>query len=391
MEAADLLQKRRIDGRTSWMFTTQSIKSDEDDTTRSIKSDDAKSDDDAAAPPFAERRTAHRGVGLYATRRIRAGERFIEEVPLATWCVAVDATTAEKARSFEQMQAGLPASTVAAILKLSQSRRFGTTQTLLGTWQTNGLPIRYENDKAPGTTTRELASRKEAGVFATICRLNHSCVPNVHVEWNGKLGRETAHALVDIGIGEELTICYLPHRGIERRERRAQLMAEHGFECACAKCELTGEALSASDARQRAVGALFRPSERELSVAEQLKRLDVRLQLMREEEMPLHWAWKSSLYYLASASMADIRREQQQQPSPSSSSKTSKTSKTSKASSSAKKGAEAKAEASLPALRRAVEWATRARAVLSDAVGKDHPASDFLDAFLHQSLRAGRG
>ena len=131
MEAADLLQKRRIDGRTSWMFTTQSIKSDKDDTTGSIKSDD-KSDDDAAAPPFAERRTAHRGVGLYATRRIRAGERFIEEVPLATWCVAVDATTAEKARSFEQMQAGLPASTVAAILKLGRNPdyKLRTTRTI---------------------------------------------------------------------------------------------------------------------------------------------------------------------------------------------------------------------------------------------------------------------
>ncbi len=130
-----------------------------------------------------------------------------------------------------------------------------------------------------------------------------------HAEWNNRLGKETVHATRAIRTGEELTICYLPPGGHERQRRHAQLLAEHGFRCCCEGCELTGDALAASDARQRALGALFRPGEGDLPVAELVKRVDIRLQLLSQEGLPHHWAWKPVLWPLVAGSVTELRRD----------------------------------------------------------------------------------
>ena len=255
----------------------------------------------------------------------------------------------------------LSASTVEAIMQLSQSPRHGGhTRNLIGTWQTNGLPINYESVSRPGTTNSQLASMKEAAVFASICRLNHACIPNAYAEWNGRLECETVHALVDIPAGDELTISYLPPGGMERHLRQAWLLDEHGFSCSCARCTLTGESLAKSEARQRAVGRLFRPGEAQLPVLELARRLELRLQLMDQEGMPQVWAWKPALFYLAQASIADVRKDP-----------------------------------SRGARQRAVSLAESASKVMRDALGADHPATAYACDWLQQvtfspSRRSGR-
>ena len=306
-------------------------------------------DGNLSSPAYVAKCTEHSGVGLYAARAVRAGERVIAESPLATWCVAADATNAEKLRSFEAMAARLPPQTAEAILRLSQSQLYGTTPSLLGTWQTNGLPINYENEARPGTITSDIASRKEAAVYATICRINHSCAPNCHAEWHSRRRVETVHALRDIALGEELTICYLQPRGMQRDERRARLRSEHGFVCRCARCELSGEAFTTSEARQRAVGEFHRPAECRAGSAAIVQRLNVRLRLMREEGMPAHWAWKPLIHSLVSSATAEFNHD--------------------------------RSEATR---RHAMAWAERARDALSCAAGKDHPASQFVANFLEQ-------
>ena len=47
---------------------------------------------------------------------------------------------------------------------------------------------------------------QSSAVFADNCRLNHSCLPNAHLAWNARLGRQTLHALRDIELGEEVTV-----------------------------------------------------------------------------------------------------------------------------------------------------------------------------------------
>jgi hypothetical protein len=302
-------------------------------------------------PARISRCRAHGGNGVFAERNVAKGECIFRETPLATWRVRADATNAEKVESFAAMSAALSVPTVEAIMQLSQSPRHssGHKRSLLGTWQTNGLPINYESVSRPGTTNSQLASMKEAAVFASICRLNHACIPNAYAEWNGQLGCETVHALRDIPMGHEVTISYLPPGGMERHLRQAWLQDEHGFACGCARCSLTGEALEKSEARQRAVGRLFLPGEAKLPVLELTRRLDLRLELMAQEGMPPVWAWKPMLFYLAQASLADVRDDP-----------------------------------SAERLQRAAALAERARSVMRDALGADHPATAYASAWLQQ-------
>ena len=312
--------------RTSWTFT------------------DAPSSERLGAP-FAERLAPGSGVGLFARRHIAAGEQLIAEAPLATWNVAADASSAEKLASFEALQ--LSSETRQAILRLSQSSKYGSAHSLLGTWQTNGLPINYESERAPGTTNRELASRKQAAVFATICRINHSCRPNCCYEWNGRTGQGTIHACAAIPAGVELTISYLPRRGFELHARRAWLRSEHGFDCRCAACRQTGEALASSDARQRALGEMAHADEWRMPLRELIGRLDARLELLSLEQLPHVWAWKPLLYHLMRTSTAELAGDPTE-----------------------------------ACKQRVVSWCKRARFAMCEACGACHPTTMYVAAFL---------
>ena len=76
---------------------------------------------------------------------------------------------------------------------------------------------------------------EESGVFPTISRLNHACVPNCHHEWNAELGGATIQVIAEVRAGEELTICYLMPSGAPpawtkgvARARTADCTRAHG-------------------------------------------------------------------------------------------------------------------------------------------------------------------
>lgn len=62
-----------------------------------------------------------------------------------------------------------------------------------------------------------------SGVFPTFARINHSCDPNVGIEFDETLGALRVFAIRDIGIGTELETTYVV-TAQKRRERRSQLM-----------------------------------------------------------------------------------------------------------------------------------------------------------------------
>jgi hypothetical protein len=332
--AAGLSLACNAEGRTAWHFAETAVSAFE-------------------AAAFEARSTAHSGIGLFAVRDICAGERLPCEAPLARWSVAAQASEDERRASFEAMLATLTPETIAAIMELSQSTTHGTQKNLLGTWQTNGLPINYDNGQ-PRQGQQVGERTREAAVFANVCRLNHACAPNCHHEWNERLGRETVHTVRNVRAGEELTICYLPPRGLEQQARRHRLMANFGFMCTCRLCELRGEALQRSDTRQRAIGELSRDADISMGVEAMLKRQEVRRRLMDKEELPHIWAWKPLLLPLLGASMAEL-------------------------------GSEPASEA---VRLRAAVWAQGASACVRGALGGDHRASELIQAFVQ--MVAGR-
>ena len=303
--------------------------------------------------PFRIAQIPGKGMGVIAARDICAGERVMSEAPLAQWAVAPNATTAEKIESFARMQATLDPESIKAILALSQDPMHGAEPTLLGTWMTNGLPISYDSGAAGRT--------KAAAVFNNVCRINHSCGPNCHEEWNAALGMATIHAIHDVPEGAELCISYLENSGDERASRRRKLLDRFGFVCTCERCELTGDALGMSEVRQRTLRTLLAatPCLKIEPLAERLRNLEVLLRIMEQEGLPLVWAWKSQLLLLLEASMHELTL--------------------------------ASDESSRDIRRdRALGWATRATESLQTAVGRDHPGCELVATFVQMLQEQAR-
>lgn len=80
------------------------------------------------------------------------------------------------------------------------------------------------------------ANSFEVGVFYLPSRINHSCVPNTHYEFNPRLERGTYHAVHDIAAGEEIYISYI-HGGTRVRGWRQERLDVWGFKCNCPACE----------------------------------------------------------------------------------------------------------------------------------------------------------
>ncbi|KAF2638207.1 TPR domain protein [Massarina eburnea CBS 473.64] len=79
------------------------------------------------------------------------------------------------------------------------------------------------------------ANSFEVGVYFLPSRINHSCIPNVHYEFNPAIERGTFHAVKDIAEGEELYISYI-NGGSRLRNWRQPKLDMWGFVCQCAAC-----------------------------------------------------------------------------------------------------------------------------------------------------------
>ena len=85
------------------------------------------------------------------------------------------------------------------------------------------------------------------GIYRQFSRINHSCLPNVSVEWE-KLKMEVK-AIRVIKKGEELSFNYAGELGIEGswKERRDLLQKSWFFDCECPACSLTGKERERND------------------------------------------------------------------------------------------------------------------------------------------------
>ncbi|KAI3390900.1 hypothetical protein diail_8429 [Diaporthe ilicicola] len=170
-----------------------------------------------------------KGKGLVARVDIPKGTRVLCEKPLLTFrsmspkelepilAVKLKAMTRTEQRQFFSLHNNFPGKYV-----------------LSGIVKTNALPC------GPGSSI--------GGVYATICLINHSCVPNSHNNWNDDARHETIHAIRPVKAGEEITVSY--DKGGPSTARRAFLKEAFGFDCGCSTCKLPPSELRDSDARR---------------------------------------------------------------------------------------------------------------------------------------------
>eukprot|EP00929_Paragymnodinium_shiwhaense_P118467 TRINITY_DN90391_c0_g1_i1.p1 TRINITY_DN90391_c0_g1~~TRINITY_DN90391_c0_g1_i1.p1 ORF type:complete len:478 (-),score=115.84 TRINITY_DN90391_c0_g1_i1:145-1578(-) len=74
-----------------------------------------------------------------------------------------------------------------------------------------------------------------AALYPLVCRMNHSCMPNVKVDHNSNSALATVVSLSGGAVGEELSVSYIgtQEKDVQLRRRR---LAEYGFMCNCARC-----------------------------------------------------------------------------------------------------------------------------------------------------------
>lgn len=170
----------------------------------------------------------NKGKGLITRVSIASGTRILIEKPLFTASSLVGSLdnvvlAKVKALSKEQQRQFL-----------SLCNNFPGKNPFSGIFKTNALPCGPDSPIG--------------AVYANICFINDTCIPNSHNNWNSKTGLETIHAIRDIKAGEEITISYEARE--PARQRLIKLRDAFGFDCKCELCSRPATELQESDARR---------------------------------------------------------------------------------------------------------------------------------------------
>ena len=199
--------------------------------------------------PFAVAALEGRGLGVVALRDLRAGARLLAETPLVVVPLGA-AGRDSRAEGRESMGAtaaqlraavaAMPSDKRELFFSLSQSESFGTVKTAEGIAQTNGIPFR-------------VAGELFGAVYLMASRFNHACDANAAFKFNTRLGQLTVHAVRPIPSGAEVTFNYAGFVAC-RQQRQQRLRDAFGFDCACAKCLLSGLPLHQSEQRLAMLG-----------------------------------------------------------------------------------------------------------------------------------------
>ncbi|KAH8651191.1 hypothetical protein BX600DRAFT_441631 [Xylariales sp. PMI_506] len=176
-----------------------------------------------------------RGTGIVASVGIPKGTRILCEKPLL---IVKSMAPAALNQIIAKQLRGLPKDEQRKFLGLHNN--FPGSFPLVGIVKTNALPC------GSGSST--------GGIYPTICRINHSCRPNAHNNWNEDEGHETIYSISDIAADEEITISY-DKRG-PYSERQEELQKNFGFKCDCSVCLLPPEARTVSDDRRMKIKRL---------------------------------------------------------------------------------------------------------------------------------------
>eukprot|EP00750_Incisomonas_marina_P004306 INCI13458.19.p1 GENE.INCI13458.19~~INCI13458.19.p1 ORF type:complete len:619 (+),score=94.61 INCI13458.19:1695-3551(+) len=130
---------------------------------------------------------------------------------------------------------------------------------------TDGEPVNIDNfEQAPLSGFRFVdklfPAVDGAGMYPLICRMNHSCEPNVKVLFSAQQemprtssrpARASVVALRPIKAGEELCFSYIDS-SLPASSRQQLLLDRYGFQCACLRCRVSDTEASNSGNSERA-------------------------------------------------------------------------------------------------------------------------------------------
>ncbi|KZT74515.1 SET domain-containing protein [Daedalea quercina L-15889] len=244
---------------------------------------------------FRVAQTEQKGLGMFATRFIKAGELIVAERPTVVSSKTLHGTKHDVpyAPSFyDAALAALSEPARASLMALDDCCSLGARAHLLpGRIMTNGYTCGPMTDKCDSDSDR--GPVLFSATYPTLPRANHDCAANAHYSWNGVRWCGQFYAARDIRAGDEITTKYV--LDTTQAERHASFERRYSCRCLCKTClDASPEDVIRSDERRRAVAQLLRTLETALDPAAypMLSERSVRRTLgyAREEGMMFQYA-----------------------------------------------------------------------------------------------------
>ncbi|KAH9843722.1 uncharacterized protein C8Q71DRAFT_698227 [Rhodofomes roseus] len=207
--------------------------------------------------PFRVQETEQKGLGMFATRVIKAGELVLAERP-----TVLSPRDSLGNKYFAPLE---PAFYDAALAALSEGARaaFMTlvdrcslgkrAHPLAGRIMTNGFTAGNLLGEDAEDNPQDVVF---AATYLLISRANHDCIPNAHYHWHRARWCGQLHATRDIAAGEEITVKYTTLT--THAERQAFFQKQYSCSCLCRTClDASPEDVRRSDERREAVVQLL--------------------------------------------------------------------------------------------------------------------------------------
>ncbi|KAJ6504579.1 hypothetical protein C8R47DRAFT_151451 [Mycena vitilis] len=185
----------------------------------------------AHKPAFKIKQVEGKGLGMVATRPIKAGELVIAERPV--YIQRFDEVTLQIPTDYTYFNGRLVLGALEGLAPASQNAfralknvHGAENHVLWGTLKTNAIRHRMDADyKGPDY----------AGLFPSMSRANHSCTPNLQFIFSAETFAGEFRAVKPIAPKEELCMNYTDVLA-PRLMRQSELEQRYGFQCECTAC-----------------------------------------------------------------------------------------------------------------------------------------------------------
>ena len=170
--------------------------------------------------------TEDAGMSIRATKAYKCGDLIMREsaamrIPNSQAASSKEAADVMHQEACQRAFNSLHPSTKSAFLKLSSCRENDEDKTPHGIYDTNAY---------------RLGDHNLGGLFLTLARMNHSCLPNVNHYWREDLQQTLIFACRSIDVGDEMCTIYGPSDFMDTKSRREYLNERFAFICQCRMC-----------------------------------------------------------------------------------------------------------------------------------------------------------
>lgn len=207
------------------------------------------------------------GLGMIASRNIKRGELILAEKPLIK--IKQNVPKLQLSIHIEDQVSKLNYQDKEKIFELHDNQ---IPKSLVGIFKTNGYMLGKKS--------------LFCGLFYTMARMNHSCLPNATHHWVESENLQKVFALKDISLGEEIYTSYI-NLYEDTLGRKRILKKSFNFDCTCELCVKESSDMEKSDERRKKLKDLnnIRPRMGLNDPNMFLSKKKIMLQLLKEEEI----------------------------------------------------------------------------------------------------------